>query len=78
MLLCEEVIIPFDRDLGTKDHGNFDRIKFVSTLLTGHMADIGFHVEFSHRKYTVGTMYKKCIVQESTENVQWKRCTDNV
>ena len=31
-----------------------------------------------YSKYTVGTMYKKCIVQESTENVQWKQCTDNV
>ena len=39
MLLCEEVIIPCDLDLGTEKHGNFDPIKFVSTLLTGHMAD---------------------------------------
>ena len=31
-----------------------------------------------HRKYKVGTMYKKCIVQESTENGQWKECADNV
>ena len=56
MLLCKKMIAfeemwgptfeeQQDQDLGTKNHGNSNRIKFVSTPLTGHMAD-RFHVVF--------------------------------